>query len=211
MKEWILNRLIKFFLRLDNFCYRKISRLAIWENNGIHPKHRIMNYHQFFIKNIGNNDEILDIGCGNGAVAYDLSKKAKSVLGIDIDKQNIESAKKHYQRKNLSFIVGDATKYQLRNSFDVIILSNVLEHIKNRTPFLKKIKKLAPTILIRVPMVNRDWLTLYKKEKGVEHRLDKTHFIEYTEESLREETKKANLKIESYSIQFGEIWAIIKK
>jgi hypothetical protein len=62
-----------------------------------------------------------------------------------------------------------------------------------------------------VPMIDRDWLALFKKEKGVEYRLDKTHFTEYTIESFEEEIKEADLKIESYSVQFGEIWAIIKK
>ncbi|PIT97694.1 hypothetical protein COT77_00085 [Candidatus Berkelbacteria bacterium CG10_big_fil_rev_8_21_14_0_10_41_12] len=211
MKGKTINLLLKFFLGLDNFCYKKISKLAILENNGIHPKHRIMNYHQFFVDNIEKGDRVLDVGCGNGAVAYDLAKKAKSVLGIDINKQNVESAKKHYRHKNLNFIVGDATKFQFKRKFDVIILSNVLEHIKNRVVFLKRIKRLAPKILIRVPMIDRDWLVLYKKEKGVEYRLDKTHFTEYTIQSFGKEIKEADLKIESYSIQFGEIWAIIKK
>jgi len=211
MKKKIINCLLNFFFILDNHCYKIISKLAIWDNNGIHPKHKIMNYHQFFVDNIDKNDCVLDVGCGNGFVAYDISQKAKSVLGIDINRQNIQSAKEHYQRENLSFIFGDATKYQFKKGFDTIILSNVLEHIKNRAAFLKKIKKLAPKILIRVPMINRDWLALYKKEKGAEYRLDKTHFTEYTMRSFREEIKKAGLKIKSYSIQFGEIWAIIKK
>ena len=164
-KKKLINFLIRKLLGLDNYCYKLISKLAILENNGIHPKHRIMNYHQFFVDNIEKGDRILDVGCCNGAVAYDLAKKAKSVLGIDINRQNIEFAKKHYQRKNLSFVIGDATKFQFKRKFDVIILSNVLEHIKNRVVFLKRIKRLSPKILIRVPMIDRDWLVLYKKKR----------------------------------------------
>jgi hypothetical protein len=74
---------------------------------------------------------------------------------------------------------------------------------------LRKVKKLAPRILIRVPMINRDWITLYKKELGLEYRLDKTHFIEYTLESFKKELEQASLKIDKFSIQFGEIWAVI--
>lgn len=43
-------------------------------------------------------------------------------------------------------------------------------------------------------MINRDWITLYKKELGVEWRLDPTHCTEYTLESLKEELQKAGLK-----------------
>lgn len=62
-------------------------------------------------------------------------------------------------------------------------------------------------LLIRVPMINRDWLTLYKKELGLEYRLDKSHFIEYTLESFKGELACIGLEVDSYSIQFGEIWA----
>jgi len=208
--EKIYKTLTKIALKLHNFSYKLATRLAIKLEGGLHPKHRLMGYHRFFVENISERDRVLDIGCGNGALSYDLSKKAKEVVGIDINRQDIETAKKKYSALNIKYIVGDATEYNFNGKFDVIVLSSVLEHLKNRTEFLNKIKNLAPKILIRVPMINRDWITLYKKELGVEYRLDKTHYIEYTLESLREELEKASLKIQSYSIQFGEIWAKVK-
>lgn len=60
-------------------------------------------------------------------------------------------------------------------------------------------------------MINRDWITLYKKELGVEWRSDPTHFTEYTLESLKNELEKADLNFKKYSIQFGEIWAVVGK
>jgi hypothetical protein len=59
-------------------------------------------------------------------------------------------------------------------------------------------------------MLNRDWLPLYKKKLGLFYFCDETHYTEYTLESFKEEMEKAGLKIESYSIQFGEIWAVVK-
>jgi len=55
-------------------------------------------------------------------------------------------------------------------------------------------------ILIRVPMINRDWLTLYKKELGIEWRLDASHYTEYTLDSLTKELKSVDLQIKEYSI-----------
>lgn len=201
--------LVKFALKLHNLSYKLSTKFAIKAESGLHPKHRIMDYHRFFIDNINVEDMVLDIGCGNGFLTYDVAEKTKKVLGIDISSENIERAKKTYNRPNLNFIVGDATKYNFSERFDTIILSNILEHIENRIAFLRKIKNLTPKILVRVPMINRDWITLYKKELGVEYKLDKTHFIEYTLASFQEELQKAGLKIQSYSIQFGEIWAVI--
>jgi 2-polyprenyl-3-methyl-5-hydroxy-6-metoxy-1,4-benzoquinol methylase len=209
MKNEIYKSLLRVVLRLHNSSYKLAGKLAIKAEGGLHSKHRLMNYHRFFIENIKEGDGVLDIGCGNGALAFDIAKKAKKVIGVDFDGKNIKIAKEKYSAPNIEYIVGDATKYDFDQKFHVIILSNILEHIENRIGFLKKIRKLAPKILIRVPMINRDWITLHKKELGVFYKLDKTHYVEYTLESFKDEIEKARYKIKNYSIQFGEIWAVL--
>ena len=77
--------------------------------------------------------------------------------------------------------------------------------------FLRKIYDIAEKFLIRVPMIDRSWLELYKKEIGIEYRLDQSHFVEYTFQEFVKEINDADLKIESSIIHFGEIWAVIKK
>jgi len=202
--------ILRMLMRVHNACYAYITRLAVIAGAGIHPKHRLMNYHAFFIDNIGADDVVLDIGCGNGFLTRDLAEKAKSVTGIEINKNNIELARKEFNRDNIKYICGDACQYDFGEKFDVIVLSNLLEHVEDRIAFLLKVRDLAPRLLIRVPTINRDWLTYYKKEMGIEYRLDPTHRIEYTMESLQEELEKAGLSIEKASIQFGEIWAVVR-
>lgn len=184
--------------------------LVVKQNSGVHPKHRIMDYHKFFIDNISVNDTVVDVGCGNGLVAYDVAQKAREVVGVDLHQKNINQAFK-LKIDNLSFICADATKYQWGRNFDTCILSNVLEHISDRVSFLKNIFLISNTILLRVPMLERDWLSVYKKEKGFEYRLDPTHFIEYTLSILDQELSNSGWKIKHYSIQFGEFWGVIIK
>jgi len=205
-----MSLIIKFFIWINNLSYKAISSLAVRNNRGIHPKHKILNYHEFFLNNTSSNDVVLDIGCGNGSMAYDISKKATRVIAIDINKKNIQIAKEKFNNNNLTYLIGDATLVNFNEKIDTITLSNVLEHIKERTEFLSKIKALASKILIRVPLLTRDWLAVYKKEIGMEYRLDGTHFIEYTEESFKKEIEEAGLKIDNYYIKFGELYAIIK-
>ena len=205
----IINYLIKLFVGLDNLCYKIISRLAIAENGGVHPKHRIMNYHEFFVNNITAGDVVLDIGCGKGENASDVAGKAKKVVAIDIKPSNIDYAKKTYNKTNLEFITGDVLNYNFDCKFDKIILSNVLEHIEKRADFLVSLHKMSGVILLRVPMLDRDWLVVYKQQKGLEYRLDPTHFVEYTLDTLNEELAKSNWLIKSYSIQFGEFWGVL--
>jgi len=210
IKYMMILKIIKFLLIIDNKIYGSISKYAVMMEKGIHPKHRLMKYHDFFLKNIRPGDIVLDVGCGNGSVAYDIANKAESVVGIDIDGNKIGDAKKYFLMDNIEYICGDIISWSFKQKFDVIILSNVLEHIEDRGGLLKKIGKLGSKFLIRVPMINRSWVALYKKELGIEYRLDNTHKIEYTIESFTEELEQSGLKINNYSIQFGEIWAVVE-
>jgi len=118
---------------------------------------------------------------------------------------------------NLTFIFGDATNYNYEalEPITVVTLSNVLEHIEHRVEFLTKIinqvkwkDDMNKRLLIRVPMLDRDWISVYKKNMGVEWRLDKTHFTEYTMDSFENEMKKAHIKILEISVKFGEVYAV---
>lgn len=202
--------LAKWTLKLHNLTYKASSYLAIKAEGGKHPKHRITDYHRFFLSKINSKDKVLDIGCGNGSLTFDLAKKADKVVGIDFEKKYIKKAERKNNSPKIEYILGDATDYPFQEKFDVVILSNVLEHIDDRIIFLKKIKPLSNTLLIRVPAIDRDWITLYKKELGVEYRLDQGHFIEYTLESLQKELEDAGYEIFEYRIKFGEICLIAK-
>ncbi len=210
MLKKIYSVLIKFYIRIYNLLYQKISSLATKLNDGIHPKHEIMKYSLYFLENIEKNNKVLDIGCGIGIVSYELAKKAREVVSIDINVKSIIKAKEKYNYSKIKYIIGDATTYNFNETFDAVILSNVLEHIKDRVNFLKKIRYLSDIFLIRVPMINRSWLSLYQKRLGLNYKLDRTHFVEYTFESFQKELTLANLKIVTYKIKYGEIWAKVK-
>ena len=64
------------------------------------------------------------------------------------------------------------------------------------------------TLLIRVPVFDRDWVTLFKKEFGVEWRLDRTHFTEYTDSQFHEEMEAAGIRVVSLERRFGELYAV---
>ena len=212
--HWVGRHLIKLLLHLHNYFYSAISYLSQFlEKNKLHPKHRIIKYHQWFSNKVKKNWIILDIGCSIGALSYFLSKNSRKVIGIDFNKDSIEIAKKKYNKFNIEFIFGDVTTYNFKKfkKIDCVVISNVLEHIKKREQFLNKIKDISNLILIRIPMFNRDWITAYKKEMGIEWRLDKTHFVEYTFENFKNELKNVGLTIKEYKIEWGEIYAVVKR
>lgn len=202
------NFLMGVFVRFYNFSYAVISSLAVRKEKGIHPKHQILKYHDFFLDNVSSHDKIIDIGCGSGLVSFILSKKVKKITGMDINNHKIKKAKQIYKKRNLNYIYGDATVYKFKEKFDKIVLSNVLEHIEKRIFFLRKLHRLSSVILLRVPMIDRDWLPIYLKKRGYDYRLDKTHFTEFTVNKLKKELNSAGWGFKNFNIKFGEIWGV---
>ena len=203
---------LKVLLKGHNLTYKYTGSLSqLVESDGLHPKHRLMDYHQWFVRNIKSRWRVLDIGCGNGALTRELAENCQAITGIDLDKSNIEEARRRVSNANSRFVCDDATTYQFEEEFDVITLSNVLEHIEYRVEFLEKLHRLSSRLLVRVPLIDRDWITLYKQELGIDYRLDPTHYIEYTVDGLREELTQAGWDISDFRVRFGEVCAQVHK
>ena len=204
------DKALRFLFELDDVLYELQGIKAIEYGHGVHAKHRLIRYEDFFVARIRKNERVLDIGCGNGFLAHAVvSRTGASVLGIDLSTAKIEQASATYRLDNLEFRQGDAFSDLPDSPFDVVILSNVLEHLQGRPEFLRQIMDtIAPgRILLRVPVFERDWRVPLKKELGVEWRLDPTHEIEYTLEEFQQEIHAAGLAEASLEIRWGEIWA----
>lgn len=188
-----------------------INERAIVIGNGEHPKHYLMNYHQFFIDRIVNGQNVLDVGCGYGSVAFSIAKyhKKSEVLGVDLDNNRLNQAIKNKKLKNLNFYKGDATVELPKGNWQVVVLSNVLEHIADRKSFLENLKKRtkANLFLIRVPLYERDWQIPLREELKINYYNDNDHKIEHKIEEFKKEMKDVRLNIDELYTKWGEIWA----
>lgn len=207
-------RSLKFLLDLDVRLYPLQGEAAVRYDDGLHIKHRLMRYHDFFVERITAGQTVLDVGCGNGAVAYSVASRCQaSVTGIDLSYGNIVLARNHGTLPNLDFVHGDALVDLPEKKFDVVILSNVLEHFEHRTEFLTSLRqRINPaTLMIRVPLYERDWRVAAKRELGLEWRLDSTHWIEYDLQTFMDEAKDGGYCVVEYEIRWGEIWAVLRE
>jgi len=77
------------------------------------------------------NKFVLDIACGVGWGTELLATKSKCVIGVDIDSQAIEYAKKEYVGDNFTFCSGSILKIPFpENNFDVVNSIETFEHVK---------------------------------------------------------------------------------
>jgi len=189
-----------------------INERAMAHGGGEHPKHRLMRYHDFFVDRIPAGTQVLDIGCGYGAVARSIARRVDgvTVTGIDMDPARIAEAEAADNPDNLCFVLGDALQDLPAGEWDTIVLSNVLEHIDARVEFLRRLAtRLAPRkILIRVPLFERDWQIAMRRELGVNYFSDPTHFIEHRPDEFAAEIQSAGLCVTEQLTLWGEIWAV---
>jgi len=114
--------------------------------------------------NVLNGLKCLDIGCGGGILSEPLSRLGAIVTGIDASEMAIQSAVAHSRKSRLEIdfkcmSTGDLIKSSLDNQFDIIIASEVIEHVSNRALFLSDIAKLCkPGGLVVFTTINKSVL-----------------------------------------------------
>lgn len=105
---------------------------------------------------ISQNTRILEVGCGLGYLTYSLNKAGINTMGIDISAEAISYAKSKYGRW---YECADIDEYVLNHTgeFDVIILTEVVEHVRETS-----LLKLGGIISMKVEFIN--FKNYYKKQ-----------------------------------------------
>jgi GT2 family glycosyltransferase/SAM-dependent methyltransferase len=91
---------------------------------------------------VGENKRVLEIGTSTGYVTKVLRERGNQVIGVEIDKDAGEAARQYCE----SMIIGDVDELDLDAyidpaSIDVILMADVLEHLRWPDRLLGKIKK----------------------------------------------------------------------
>ncbi len=185
------------------------DRAAIDYDGGVHPKHRLTGYHDFFVERIRPGERVLDVGCGIGSVAYDVAERAGAiVVGIDTSPYSIATARARFAHPRVTYVQANALEFMPDESLDVAVLSNVLEHVGPRTELLTALRERAGVqrLLVRVPSIERDWVVPLRREVRLSYFSDPTHEVEYTPALLRDELEHAGWRMGEPTLAWGEIW-----
>jgi 2-polyprenyl-3-methyl-5-hydroxy-6-metoxy-1,4-benzoquinol methylase len=71
---------------------------------------------------------LLDLACGNGLVTSRLASHFQNVTAVDFSRVLIETAKAHFQRDNIDYVLGDARQLAVDGKFDCILISAAIQH-----------------------------------------------------------------------------------
>ena len=102
---------------------------------------------------------VLDIGCGGGILSEPLARLGGSVTGIDPVEESVGVATVHAKKQGLNIDYRAATAEVLASeerTFDVVVASEVIEHVADVSSFLKTCRALCkPRGLLIVSTLNR--------------------------------------------------------
>jgi len=154
--------------------FEKIATKIEAGRKGVKFYHRIIQkYHRFFIP---ENARVLEIGCSTGNLLA--SVKPSYGVGIDFSPKMVEIAKKNHP--NLHFFVQDAQDLQINETFDFIILSDLVGSLWDVQLAIKNLKKVcAPNTRIIITHHNTLWEPFLKllEKLHLKHRVPEQNWL----------------------------------
>lgn len=162
---------------------------------------------------------MLDLGCGEGRVLFSLQKKgllqkAKRIIGVDISEIRIRRLVRNMT--DVKGIVSDACNVDILNSssFDIIICSQLIEHIPDESRLLGEIRRLLKHdgYLYMSSVIKKPYgFWIYRRDG--QFRLGIDHVREYPSSnyflSLLEKTGFKILQVSLSQVQFRVLHFVI--
>ncbi|MBI2775064.1 methyltransferase domain-containing protein [Candidatus Dependentiae bacterium] len=137
-----------------------------------------------------DDDNVLDIGCGNGKITRVIAEKVSkgSVIGIDRAPEMIAFAcEKYRDKENLEFLQCDACDLPFENQFNCAVSFSCLHWVKDLEKAVSKIArslKSGGKLLILMELKNEYPLVKALSEVLTEHRLEIPWYF-YTMQELQ--------------------------
>jgi len=139
---------------------------------------------------------LLDIGCGAGFFLNIAKERGWNCHGLEILPEYIKYAKENFALENIHFESLDESLTYDENTFDVITLWDLIEHLRNPLKSLKQINRVMKPgglLVIWTPNVKN---AIVLKEKWIGYKTLQ-HFYFFSKDSLNNMLRKAGFKIVS--------------
>ncbi len=150
---------------------------------------------EFLRRWIPQDGSVIDIGCGTGRWCQVASNYAANVVGIDYDESLIRRAKEEFVGTNVEYIVGDVTNDLQNRTFDLALLTHVIEHIDDADTLLVSLRSVTQKLIVEVPDFESDPLNWVRLWLGCQFYSDADHVREYTLDILTAQVEKNGWRV----------------
>ena len=158
--------------------------------------------HAQLLAAVGTGKRVLDVGCSSGYLSAPLAERGNTVVGIELDPAAAREAEAYCER----VVVGDLETMELPfepGSFDVVLLGDVIEHLRDPVGALARLRPLlrpggrlvlsTPNVAnwaMRLSLLGGRWRYT---DRGI---LDRTHTHLFTRATLREALERAGYTVD---------------
>jgi len=133
-------------------------------------------------------ETVLDVGCGEGRFAEFSARNGRFTVAVDIDIERLKVV------DGVPSVLADAARLPFHDdSFDTVLLFNIIEHTEDDVAVLKEASRIARrNILVSVPKED----TYPRHSSGLTYRgyIDPTHRRYYTEDRLTRTLEEAGFE-----------------
>lgn len=157
------------------------------------------------------NEKIIDIGCGSGTFSRALAKKypKAQITGVDISEHAINFARRKNAKEanigNLDFISASISAIPVKNgSFDVAIVSHLIEHVENPENDLKEVNRILKrngVLILTTPNYFSLWplaeMVFDRTMAEKNYSLDEQHISRFTAFSIKKPVNNAGFAVQS--------------
>ncbi len=139
------------------------------------------------------NNRLLEVGCASGGFLYAARSMDWEATGVEVFSDAATYGREKY---GLDIIAGDLLEVDLPSgAFDVVIMNQVIEHLKLPLETLYKINKLlAPRGVVYIHTPNYDSLTL-KRYRQFPKYYPKDHLYLFTDRTLKRMLEKTGFRV----------------
>ena len=120
------------------------------------------------LPHLEENEKILEFGCGTGLVGINITPYVKELIGIDTSAKMVEKFNEKAKQLNLSAKAYQKDIFEINETFDVVISSMTLHHIKNLNVLNDKLKSITNKVFL-ADLVKEDGTFHTRGNDDVEH------------------------------------------
>jgi len=135
---------------------------------GLEPEHFALRL-RFLLAAIAPGTRVLDLGCGEGAFAAQLTRAGAEVLAVDVAEEPLLRARARNPGLRTQLIDGEGEWGIADASFDVVWAGEVIEHVADTSRWLSELRRVLRSggrLLLSTPQLGRAQLLSAALSRG---------------------------------------------
>lgn len=113
---------------------------------------------RFLLERVREGERVLDVGCGEGRFAAELTRAGARVVAVDVAEEPLRRARARHPELDLRLVDGEGSWELADACFDVVWAGEVIEHVADTAAWLSEVRRVLRSggrLLVSTPAHGR--------------------------------------------------------